>query len=300
MAEAGFRIEPLSDVLGAEVTGLDVRATSFGEHFETVQAHLHDHQLLVFREQHLAPADLVAFTRRFGAPEPHVLQQWSLPGCPEIYVLSNIVENGRQVGSTTEGLGWHTDLTYMPFPAAYTILYALEVPHTAGDTLFASLYRAYDTLDENDRQRLRPLIGRFHYEKYYNKRKDMPPLTDEQKAQTPIVHHPLVRIHPYTGREGMYVNRSDCIGVQGMDDAAGVALVERMFEYALEERFQYAHRWKVRDLVIWDNRGLLHRATPYDLVRERRLVWRTSVRGEKPIGYAARSQTANVRGASRG
>ncbi|HYC45005.1 MAG TPA: TauD/TfdA family dioxygenase [Burkholderiales bacterium] len=292
MSEAAYRVNALSAVLGAEVVGVDVTAARFVDDFELLQARLHEHQLLAFRDQTLTPADLVAFTRRFGAPEPHVLQHWSLPGFPEIYVLSNIVENGRQIGSTEEGLGWHTDLTYMPYPAGYTILYALEVPVAGGDTLFASLYRAYDTLAEDERKRLRPLTGRFHYEKYYNRRKNMPPLTDEQKARTPVVEHPLVRIHPFTGREGMYVNRSDCIGVIGMDDAEGVALVERMFEYTLDARFQYAHRWKRGDLVIWDNRGLLHRATPYDLERERRCVWRTSVRGEKPIGYASRRQGA--------
>src|SRR5687768_1254573 len=105
MAVAGFRVEPLSEVLGAEVAGLDVRSPAFDAHFEPIRARLHERQLLVLRDQQLAPADLVAFTRRFGEPEPHVLQQWSLPGCPEIYVLSNIVENGRQIGSTTEGLG---------------------------------------------------------------------------------------------------------------------------------------------------------------------------------------------------
>ena len=108
------------------------------------------------------------------------------------------------------------------------------------------------------------------------------PLTAEQRARTPDVIHPLVRIHPETGREGMYLNRDDCITVEGGEGVDGLALMSRMFDYTTEN-FQYRHRWRARDLLIWDNRGALHTATPYDMDRHRRLIYRTSVRGEVPI-----------------
>ena len=250
---------------------------------DQVETRVFEHQLLCFRDQQLTPQELLDFTGLFGKPDPHVLQQFALPDFPDIVVLSNIIENGRSLGNRKEGFGWHTDLTYMAQPAAYTILYALEVPPEGGDTLFASLYEAYDTLDEGEKQRLRPLNGRYSYIELYNKRDHAEPLSEAQRARTPDVSHPLVRVHPETGREGMYLNLDDCIGIDGGGDGDGLALVKRLFDYTIDN-FQYRHRWRPRDLLIWDNRGALHTATPYDMERHRRLVYRTSVRGEVPIG----------------
>ena len=276
-------VTALGEHLGGETTDLDARRIGSDISLDVVKSLLFEHQLLCFRDQQLTPQELLDFTRLFGKPDPHVLQQFALPGFPDIVVLSNIVENGRPLGNRKEGFGWHTDLTYMAQPAAYTILYALEVPPESGDTLFASLYKAYDTLDEDEKQRLRPLKGRYSYLELYNKRDHAEPLSEEQRASTPDVSHPLVRLHPETGREGMYLNLDDCIGIDGGEDAEGLTLVKRLFDYTINN-FQYRHRWRPRDLLIWDNRGALHTATPYDMERHRRLVYRTSVRGEVPIG----------------
>ena len=285
MANAAPQISvtPLGEHLGGEVAQFDVRSIGRDIPLDTVKSLLFAHQLLCFRDQQLTPQELLDFTWLFGTPDPHVLQQFALPGYPDIVVLSNIVENGRALGNRAEGFGWHTDLTYMARPAAYTILYGLEVPPEAGDTLFASMYKAYDALDEDKKQMLRPLIGRFSYEKLYNSRNHDKPMTAEQRSRTPDVSHPLVRIHPETGREGMYLNLDDCVGIDGAED--GLALVKQLFEYTIEN-FQYRHRWRPHDLLIWDNRGALHTATDYDMERHRRLVYRTSVRGEVPIGWA--------------
>jgi taurine dioxygenase len=276
-------VTALGEHLGGETTDLDARRIGSDISLDVVKSLLFEHQLLCFRDQQLTPQELLDFTRLFGKPDPHVLQQFALPGFPDIVVLSNIVEKGRLLGNRKEGFGWHTDLTYMAQPAAYTILYALEVPPESGDTLFASLYKAYDTLDEDEKQRLRPLKGRYSYLELYNKRDHAEPLSEEQRARTPDVFHPLVRLHPETGREGMYLNLDDCIGIDGGEDAEGLNLVKRLFDYTINN-FQYRHRWRPRDLLIWDNRGALHTATPYDMERHRRLVYRTSVRGEVPIG----------------
>ena len=276
-------VTALSEHLGGEIAGLDARRLGGDISLDVVKSLLFEHQLLCFRDQQLTPQELLDFTGLFGKPDPHVLQQFALPDFPDIVVLSNIIENGRSLGNRKEGFGWHTDLTYMAQPAAYTILYALEVPPEGGDTLFASLYEAYDTLDEGEKQRLRPLNGRYSYIELYNKRDHAEPLSEAQRARTPDVSHPLVRVHPETGREGMYLNLDDCIGIDGGGDGDGLALVKRLFDYTIDN-FQYRHRWRPRDLLIWDNRGALHTATPYDMERHRRLVYRTSVRGEVPIG----------------
>lgn len=277
-----FEVRGLSEHIGAEIVGFDVRRIGCEVPLSEIEALLYEHQLLCFRDQVLSPEDLVAFTSQFGKPDPHVLRQYTLPEHPEIFVISNIVENGRPLGSTMDGFGWHTDLTYLALPAALTILYGLEVPPEGADTLFASMYRTWEKLDEAEKARLRRLRGVYSYSKLYSKRTNVPPLTPDQLARTPDVVHPLVRMHPHTGRETMYINKDDCIGVEGYPAAEGVALVEKLFATTVSNH-AYVHAWKPRDLLIWDNRGALHSATPYDMDKYRRLVYRTSVQGEKPI-----------------
>lgn len=278
---------PLSENIGIEIAGADVRDIGGSIALGEIERRLFDGQLLCFREQSLTPDDLMAFTCRFGEPLPHVLQQFALPGYPDIYVLSNLVENGRPIGNRREGFGWHTDLTYMAVPPAYTILYAIEVPQNGGDTRFASLYKAWSSLDEATRNALRGLRTIHSYPHLYGKRTGVEPLTEAQRAQTPDVTQPAVRIHPHTGREGMYLNPGDCIGVEGLDGVqaeAKLALIAQLYDYTIGN-FAYSHRWRSGDLLIWDNRGALHTATDYDTENDRRLVWRTSVVGEVPIGW---------------
>ena len=276
-------LKELSPHLGGNIEDIDVREIGTAIPLEGIKDALFRHQLLCFRDQRLEPEDLSNFTKLFGEPLPHVLQQFSLPGHPEIYVLSNIVENGEPIGNTREGFGWHTDLAYMAQPAAYTILYGIEVPEVAGDTLFASLYCMWDSMEEAMKSRLRKLQGRYSYNHLYSQRSNVDPLTSEQKARTPDVYHPFARLHPETGREGLYIGGDDFIAVDGSDDPKqDYAEIWRLFEETTN-RFSYHHHWRVRDLLIWDNRGLIHTATDYDTESERRLVWRTSVVGEAPI-----------------
>ena len=277
-------VTALSSNLGGEITGIDVREIGASVPFGIVEDVLFEQQLLCFRDQILEPTDLLAFTRLFGEPLPHVLQQFSLRGHPEIYVLSNIIENDQPIGNTREGFGWHTDLAYMAKPAAYTILYGIEVPQEGGKTLFASFYRMWDSLEEETKGRLRMLHGRYSYLHLYSQRTNVEPLTAEQKARTPDVLHPFSRLHPRTGREGLYIGGDDLIGVEGSNDHdQDLSRIWQLFE-EMTVRFRYSHKWRVNDLLIWDNRGLVHTATDYDTERERRLVWRTSVIGEVPFG----------------
>ena len=281
-----LNVEPLSDVMGAAVTGLDVRAISNAADFQMVLDRLHRHDLLVFRDQRLEPADLIAFSRRFGALQTHVLNQFLLADHPEIYVISNVVEDGRPVGNIREGFAWHTDLSYMAAPTAYTILYGVEVPEVGGDTLFASMYAAYDALAPTERAAIQDWRTIRSYRTLHSGRPGVVPLTEAQQRRTPDVDHPVLRRHPATGRVGLYIGTDDVAGVVGMAKPVGLERIARLADHALQNRFRYRHRWRPRDLVVWDNRGTMHTATAYDGARYRRIVYRTSVEGEFPIGGA--------------
>ena len=275
------RLEPLADHAGVRVHAGAVARFEAAD-YAAVNDLLHRKQVLSFPGQSLTPAELVRFGRAFGDLQLHVLQEFTLPGFPEIYVLSNEVADGRRVGNPKEGYGWHTDMSYMRRTTAYTILYALKVPQHGGNTLFANAFAAYDALDPARQARLAGLRAVFSYRRLYGVRVGVTPLTDEQKAKTPDVLHPLVRTHPYTGRKGLYLGGIEVAGVDGMPDEAGMRLVAELLEFATQERFQLSYPWASGDLVIWDNRGLLHTASEYDHTRQLRTLHRVSVEGEEP------------------
>lgn len=276
-------VRPLSAYLGAEVAGLDLKEILDGRPHSSLLEALAKHSVLIFRDQSLTPEQLLAFSRLFGALEPHVLDQYCMPGNPDIYVLSNVVENGRNIGNPRDGFGWHTDLSYFAEPTAYTLLYGVETPAEGGDTAFCSTYAAYETLPDTERERLRAMRGLHSYRYMHGKRNDVAPLTQAQLARTPDVTHPLVRTHPMTGRKSLYLGGNCLAGLQGVDDAEAWPFLKEMFAHATKPEFQYRHRWQPRDVVIWDNRGTMHTATEYDRERFRRIIWRTSVRGEAPL-----------------
>ncbi len=274
-------VTPFDAPLGAEVGGFDPRTIDAAD-FEALRQALARHGVAVLRDQHLTPAELVAFSRRFGELEYHVLDQYWLPEQPEVYVISNIVENGRPIGNPREGFGWHTDLSYMAFPTAYTFLHGLEVPAEGADTTFCTIYPATDALPAAERARLETITVRHSYAMLHASRPWAPPLTEQQQARSPDVFHPMIRTHPITGRKGLYLGGTTCSRPLGMSDAEGEALIADLFERATRHEHVYAHKWRPHDLVFWDNRFVMHSATEYDRARYRRLIYRTSVKGEKP------------------
>jgi len=276
-------VHVLSDHVGAEMPDVDVRTYLDGAPSAPLLDALARYGVLVFRDQSLTPAEMIAFSRLFGTLEHHVLDQYHMPGHPEIYVLSNVVENGRPVGNPRDGFGWHTDLSYFAEPTAYTVLYGVETPAEGADTPFCSTRAAYEALPEADRARLRTLRGLHSYRYMHGKRTGVTPLTPEQLARTPDVTHPMIRTHPRTGDESLYLGGNCLAGIDGVDDAEAWPFLRRLFAHATDPAFQYRHRWRPRDLVMWDNRGTMHTATEYDRERFRRVIWRTSVRGEAPF-----------------
>jgi len=238
-------------------------------------------QVLVLRDQRLAPVQFVAFARRFGPPEPHVIDQFHHPADPNILILSNRKKDGQPVGLADAGTYFHTDYSYLQVPARATMLYSIEVPKVGGNTLFANQYAAYDDLPEALKQRIGPMIAVHHY----GNRKvedDMSrvaasPLTDEQKAKMPLITHPIVRSHPVTGRKSLYAVSGSSYGIVGMPENEAVALLDELAAHATQPKYQLSYAYRVGDVVIWDNASLLHSATLTD-PDDPRTLWRITIK----------------------
>ena len=238
-------------------------------------------QVLVLRDQRLAPVQFVAFARRFGPPEPHVIDQFHHPADPNILILSNRKKDGQPVGLADAGTYFHTDYSYLQVPARATMLYSIEVPKVGGNTLFANQYAAYDDLPDALKQRIGPMIAVHHY----GNRKvedDMSrvaasPLTDEQKAKMPLITHPIVRSHPVTGRKSLYAVSGSSYGIVGMPENEAVALLDELAAHATQPKYQLSYAYRVGDVVIWDNASLLHSATLTD-PDDPRTLWRITIK----------------------
>jgi taurine dioxygenase len=277
-------VNPLSPVMGAEVRGVDLSRPLDEAAFGAILDAFHRHMVLVFREQRIDEAQQVAFSRRFGELQIHVLEQYRHPRYPEIYVLSNVDAGTDRTTGTHPDKGtlvWHSDLSFLPRPALATALYGIEVPDEGGDTLFADMCAAYDALDRETKKLLEKLKA-VHDIDVSRRRAGEAPMTARQRAEAPPVEHPAVRTHPATGRKVLYVSRH-ASHVVGLPRAESDTLLERLQAHATSARFIYRHRWRARDLVIWDNRCTMHCATPYDAAAERRVIHRTVVKGDAPF-----------------
>jgi taurine dioxygenase len=278
--------------LGAEIAGIDLAKPMSDAAFRAVERAFVENGVVVFRDQALGEAQHIAFSRRFGELEIHVLTQYLIPGHPEILLISNIVENGRQIGIADAGQYWHTDLSWAALPSRCSLLYAREVPvlngMPLGDTLFASAAAAYDALDPAMKQRLAGLKARHRYGDRYKTmsetgRSERAPLTEVQKRATPDVVHPVVRTHPISGRKSLYVNEGFTVAIEGMAEAESRALLAEFFQHVTRPEFIYRHRWRKGDLLMWDNCTAQHKAVADYALPLRRLMHRTTVKGGVPV-----------------
>jgi len=271
--------------MAAEVSGVDLSRDLLQNEVDTIRAAWLRHTVLVFPAQQLTPVRQAAFTRRLGALEHHTVREYTHPDVPEVFVISNIVKEGRHVGAPKSGRHWHSDSQFLAVPSAGSLLYGLQVPPEGGDTLFANMYAAYDALSDAMKRRIDDLETVCSRVKAWPvSYPGRPPLTDEQKAKLPDIVHPLVRMHPETGRKSLYIGGNVVWAVVGMPYEEGRALLDELRAHATEGRFTYRHRWRKGDAVIWDNRCTLHTATPFDEDRYDRLMHRTTMRGSIPVG----------------
>lgn len=281
-----LRVVPTGAALGADVEGIDLSRPLVASTFAAISQAWADHLVLRFRRQRLGDADLVRFSGRFGDLDhcpPNELGRLHIPETPEITVISNVVEDGRPIGSLGNAEArWHTDMSYLEAPPRASLLYALEVPPQGGDTSFCNMYRAYATLPAAVRERIAGLSA--VHDATLNSagvpRQGMPAVTDV--TQTPGAHHPLVRRHPVTGQPALFLGRRTNAWIVGLPVAESDALLDFLWAHAARPEFAWTHVWQVGDLVLWDNRCTMHCPTPLpDGVR--RVMYRTTVKGCVPV-----------------
>ena len=268
----------------AEVRDVDLRRLN-PDAFAAIEHAWTRHSVLLFRGQALSDEDLLAFSRRFGALDQAPVQENGrshVPGLPEVYVVSNVIENGQPIGSLGAGEAvWHTDMSYLPAPPKASMLYALEIPPTGGNTSFSDMYAAFETLPAALRQRVAGL--RVKHDGTYNSggylRQGVTPTDDPRQA--PGTLHPMVCTHPESGRRMLYLGRRRMAWIEGLNLPESEALLDEIWGHATSPALCWTHHWRVGDLVLWDNRCTMHRRDPFDPA-SRRIMHRTQVKGVAP------------------
>ncbi|MCB1741173.1 MAG: TauD/TfdA family dioxygenase [Gammaproteobacteria bacterium] len=292
-----FRINPLGEHFAVEIRGLDLREPVADADFRRIEQALHESALVCIRDQQaMQPEHHIAFSRLFGELEVHVQSSFNLPGHPEIYCISNCLDDdGSPRGLAEAGRVWHTDLSYMQAPSRCSLLHAIEVPHDAagnplGATLFANAAAAYAALDPDEQRMLQDLQASHSYGAIYDKivaiskpgRQGLKPLSEAQKRKVPPATHPVVIAHPRTGVPILYVNVGTTERIHDLPQELSDALIEKLCAHIVQPRFVYTHRWQVGDLLIWDNIQTQHLAVDDYWLPQRRHMQRTTVKGPAP------------------
>jgi len=277
-----LQIIPTGAALGAEIAGADLRSVSERE-FAQIHSAWIENLVLLFRGQELTDDDLIGFSQRFGALDWAPVQETGrrfVEGKPEIYVVSNVNENGVPIGSLGSGEAvWHTDMSYIPDPPKASMLYALEIPPRGGDTGFVNMYGAYAALPETLKIRIEGL--KLKHDGTYNSggylRQGVDAVDDPVNSVGAV--HPLVCRHPNSGRRVLYLGRRRNAYIVGMPLSESEALLDEVWSYATRDELTWYNQWRVGDLVMWDNRCTMHRRDSFD-AGDRRIMHRTQIKGE--------------------
>ena len=281
-----IQVVPTGSALAAEIRSVDLARIDDAT-FAAIEAAWYENLVLLFRNQSLAVEDHIAFSRRFGSLEPAPIntqgRPW-IPEHPEMAVMSNIAENGRPIGSLGAGEAiWHTDMSYKDAPPSASLLYSVEIPADGGgNTGFANMYAAYEALPTARRTELEGLtiIHDSSRNSADEQRRGLPVVTDPREA--PGAHHPAIRTHPKTGRKALFLGRRRNAYVIGLPLDESESLLDELWAHATRPEFTWHHQWSVGDLLIWDNRCVLHRRDSFD-PESRRLMHRTQVQGDRPF-----------------
>jgi taurine dioxygenase len=283
---AALEVIPTGAALGATVNGVDLKDLSEATFARIMQA-WHEHSVLLFRGQTLTDQDLIAFSRRLGDLDWAPVQETGrrfVEGLPEIYIVSNVKVNGEPIGSLGDGEAvWHTDMSYLDLPPKASMLYALEIPPTGGNTSFCTMYGIYEALPQQLRDRIAGL--KIKHDGTYNSggylRQGVTPTDDPR--QSPGAVHPLVCTHPANGRRMLYLGRRRNAYLVGLELAESEALLNELWSIVDRREFSWEHVWRVGDLVLWDNRCTMHRRDAFD-PNSRRIMHRTQVKGDaRPV-----------------
>jgi taurine dioxygenase len=277
-------ISPSGAALGAEIRSVRLENLS-DEEFRAIHRAWLDHLVILFRGQRLTDDELIAFSRRFGELDWAPVQETGrrfVEGHPEIYVVSNVIENGVPIGSLGAGEAvWHTDMSYLKVPPKASMLYALEVPPAGGNTYFCNMYRAYESLPASLQSRIANL--ELKHDATYNSggylRQGVSAVDDPTASSG--VYHPLVCTHAETGRRALYLGRRRNAYIGDLPLAESEALLDELWSYASRDEISWHNEWQVGDVVLWDNRCTMHRRDPFD-PNSRRILHRTQIKGQAP------------------
>ena len=275
-----FAITPLTDHTGAEVTGLDFTQPIDAEARATLNGAFAAHHVLVMRGQHFAPDHFKAAVQLFGELQPHDKKEHHVPGHPDVsYVSNDEFVNGRRI---IPGETFHTDHSNHPRPPKATTLFAVDLPSSGGDTQYVNVHDAYDELPNATKQKIEGLKAVHAYLSKYSPR-PLGYLSEESRRNLPPPGvHPLVRTHPENRRKALYLNPVRMESIVGMEDEDALALIGELMAHATQKKFEYRHKWRHGDWVLWDNRSVMHQANPdYDM-NERRFLYRLMLKGEVP------------------
>jgi taurine dioxygenase len=269
---------PLSPALGAEIMGIDLRQPITEMLVAQLRQAWYQSLIILLRNQTLSEEDQVRFAECFG-PLGKTINVHNTGNHPAVMLISNIRKDGKPIGALPDGeMQFHTDQCYIERPAAASILYAIEVPRTGGNTLFANMYLAYETLPDEIKSRIdgRKAVNAYDYANASVKR------GTRVGEGVPQYSHPIVRTHPATGRKALYVNRLMTVAIEGMPEAESEELLNFLFDHQEQRRFVYEHVWRAGDILMWDNRCTLHARSDFSAA-ERRLMRRVTILGEKPV-----------------
>jgi len=284
-----FAVRPLTPKLGAEISGIELAKGVTPQVFRAIYDAFLRYQVLLFPPQDVPPAAQVAFARQFGEVQVHVMSMYHADGFPELYRLSNLDANGKPTGEHPDKgtLAWHTDGSWQRITGQVTIIYGEIVPETGGETHFCDMYGAYERLSPEWKARIanRRAVHNLDFSRTRRHGRDL--MTEEQKREKPPVEQPIVRVHPETGRDCLYLG-DHAEYIVGMPYDEGRALIEQLNALAVHPDLTYQHRWRAHELLLWDNRCVMHRATPYDPTTQARVVRRCTVLGEAPVGRVFR------------
>lgn len=279
-----FAVRPLTPNLGAEIQGVELANGVSDDVFRAIYQAFLRYQVLLFPPQDVPSGDQVRFARQFGQVQIHVMNQYHADGFPELYRLSNLDDQGQPNGKHPDKgtLYWHTDGSWRRVTGQATIIYGEVVPKVGGETHFCDMYGAYERLDPAWKARIASLRAMHNLDFSRTRRHGEDPMTEAQRLETPPVDHPIVRTHPETGRKCLYLG-DHAESIVGMPYAEGRALIEELNALAVHPDLTYEHRWTPKELIVWDNRCVMHRATPYDPETQGRVVRRCTVLGEVPV-----------------
>jgi taurine dioxygenase len=271
----GIEVRKMAEPLCAEVVGVDIARPLDGETREAVERAFLDHCVLVFRDQMMTAAEMVAFEANFGVLQPHITQKYRHPEHEELIIMTNLNEAGEvDAFESARGVGWHTDMCYLEVPAKATMLHTIEIPDEGGDTLFANMYMALEEMPAGLRSRLEGKRGTF---RYGGRAARGASRLEAEDRDVPLVDHPIIRTHRESGRPSVFVNPTHTVGILDMSDDAADELLEEVYAWCGQERYQARHQWRMGDTVIWDNRCTWHSATGENPLRQSRRFLRGTI-----------------------